>query len=298
MRRLCLLLPLLAGCAQIIGADFSEPAEISDSISPGKTDGDEPTIQGYATSAAFCDELARALCSASVVTTCWQGLDCNAAVAGKCIERMGSNRGYLGQDAKNCVSRVASSYKDLTLFGPSEKFNTVQECQQAFGRFARKGEPCTGDSDCLDKEFSDPEMRCLVTGPNARTCAVRDQSGLADGQVCAGSTCQSTSYCDASEATPTCKPRQKTEGASCPAPDGCDDSTSTNLRCLSGVCSRYIGTNPSELTDTMINKCTSDEACNGSYCVGGKCVVEMKFTVNDTDGSCQALRDNPLIGTR
>jgi len=292
LRPLALLLAL-AGCEQLIGADFSDPAEITS----GPLHKDPPVIEGYESADAFCQAFTAALCTAPVEAACWQGLDCKTTVKQQCLDRIGSNTGHLRYEAKECVSKTSSDTANKKL-SSSNASGRRTSCLKAFGKNSSKDGPCGDIYDCA-KSSDEGDLICSVTGHEQRSCVVESKqvNGEKD-QTCADpgatSRCGAGLFCDASKSPPVCAPLAKV-GDPCSSQEQCQkldpDFFNTTSICLE-TCRATVDISDQDLS------CDSSLVCNGSFCLKNKCTLALIFALGDATGACAALVADPLIGTR
>lgn len=301
----------LTHCEQIIGADFSTPAETVKA--DPRTGGVNPAPPRYPDASAFCSAFAGALCQPTVADACWSDGSCVSSTTAACLQRLGSNRGYLNEEyADGCISATLALGKG----GRDEsKLQRQPDCIRAFGVHAAAGEPCSSDADCTRTSSSSEDLHCVVADDRTYRCQDVSSSGTRDeGEACKNQRCGSSTYCDASAAIPLCVKR--IEAGPCILFQG---ACASGHACINGACQR---TSPPQTTctsdaalcgatssceqqepdctsncpKTCILNCTQDVECGlEKFCIKGACRESLELKVVPPDG-CEALVADPLLG--
>jgi hypothetical protein len=303
---LCLL-----HCEQIIGADFSAPAETVPA-NP-RTGGVEPDPPRYPDASAFCLAFAEALCQPTVAEGCWPDGSCITSTQAACVARMGSNRGYLNEEyADGCISATLALGKSGRADTKSQR---QPDCIRAFGVHAGAGEPCSSEADCTRLSSPSEDLRCMVADDKTYRCQAISSSNTQDeGEACRNQLCGSSTYCDVAATTPLCVKRIESGSCilfkeACTQGYACINGSCAPTKPPQGICTGEPGlcgpTSTCEqaepecttsCTSRCALNCSQDAECGlETFCIKGKCRDSLVLKVDPPDG-CEALVADPLLG--
>lgn len=224
---------------------------------------EEAPVDPYASQAAFCTELAKAQCNATIVQACYQSTDaadtesCQTAAefATNCIPSVvptdaPSKMTYVKTDAAACVTRAGEVYADarVTL---DELESLHATCINVFHANGSTGQPCTYDSDC-----STPNgLRCIHKPGVASVCAVPVEAG--GGQSCTGSdkVCADGFYCNV-------------DAGACLEAPGANDDCGADTPCGEGlICTGGAVDGFCIAKADVGDSCLAAEECASGFCV-------------------------------
>ncbi len=238
----------------------------------------------YRDSAAFCQAVAKAECSAAIRDACSAGDEapCIAKVSSDCNSRNADvtfglqtlEQNYRNDKAEACVGALAAAYADTNIKA-DEHAAIRKACDPVFSAQKGEGGPCKVDLDC----DLGAGLTCdLGTG----TC--RPVGTETKGGDCTSSRCAPGLFC--SSADKICFDGRG-EGSAC---DPVSNPCKTTLLCEGALCVGKRGAN---------SDCTSDDQCASGFCAlvpeGTNktrriCLSELSFGC--PNGSCLSTCNN------
>ena len=252
----------------------------------------KPDENPYPDYASFCNGVARAQCSKSVLTRCgFSGEDntaCVSEVTRACVNKdseitrdVKNTSNYRKDNADACIKAVETAYaKDLIAAADHQTIRT--SCDPVFRGKNTAGFECESDLDC------DNDLSCYRGDLSAAKGTCQKANTKAKGDDCnsSGDICGKGLYCTATDKI--CGGRPDAAGKECAATKPCIETlscTGIDPDTLKGTCSEKTATGAA---------CTSDSECKSGFCalVGAdkKCLENFSFGTGSP--SCENFDGN------
>ncbi len=237
-----------------------------------------------ATVSGFCENWAKAACSAKVVAACAGADKADADLTDGCVisqqafcEGLLPAKGYSSQEASECLNAVQQAYSDGQLNADDIALvrHRGEPCNHLVKGTQGKGESCLSDDDCDTVQ----NYLCVLKS-GAGSCQIPTVVEAGDPCTAPGAACKTGYYCGIDEACV----KSKMVGASCTESFEC----TTGLECDTGKCvMRVDATSCAKDDDCTTNVCDIPVAASTGRCVNA-------ITLSSSTSICQDLRkDSP-----
>jgi hypothetical protein len=221
------------------------------------------------TESGFCTEWARVVCNARVVEECeFMDVDaCREWELQYCLNLVPP--GYSPERAQDCIYAAKTAFSDgtITAAEASEVLNLGGECARIVDGGTLEGDPCESDFDCNMVD----ENRCVIKpGEVVGTCQIPEIVG--GGARCddPAAVCEEGFFCDA--ASSRCF-EILAGGEACTNDAQCGSAS----RCVIGGDGTGLCT-PKLEARAM---CTTDAECQSSFCMSGRCRLEVELSISE-----------------
>jgi hypothetical protein len=240
----------------------------------------------YPDTTSFCQGLAKAQCSDTVVNTCLASSTetcvsirqsvCEANIV---TPALNAQLTYDSSNAEACVNAVESAYSDAQITNTDEQ-SMNKACELVFSGTQAQGADCSKDSDCKQSTGLKCVVHYATATPDAGTidgtCQVPSATPVAGGASCSEPTqqcavgyhCGISSHCDQDEP----------KDANCSSQDPCTEG----FKCASGKCVAKLAQG---------STCATDDECSSGYCVEAANLCATMYQLSEGEPFCKPMHN-------